>query len=182
MSAAVSTTTGTAHYGVTGWPLNQSLSPLLHHTDFAALGINALYMKWEVPPQKLPAFVESVRLLNIRGCSVTIPHKVELLPLLDEVSPLASRVGAANTMLLKVIQIGTISEAFDAVRLCYQHGWGVMPCDSRGEGASIADYCVGLSTGHLREGALGAVGYRFLQIEAELGNRAVFLGRKGFKP
>lgn len=91
-------------------------------------------------------------------------------------------VGAANTMLLKVNQIGTISEAFDAVRLCYQHGWGVMPCDSRGEGASIADYCVGLSTGHLREGALGAVGNRFLQIEAELGNRAVFLGRKGFKP
>ena len=101
MSAAVSTTTGTALYGVTGWPLSQSLSPLLHNTGFAALGINALYMKWEVPPQKLPAFVESVRLLNIRGCSVTIPHKVELLPLLDEVSPLASRVGAANTIYWK---------------------------------------------------------------------------------
>ena len=101
MSAAVSPTTGTALYGVTGWPLGQSLSPLLHNTGFAALGINALYMKWEVPPQKLPAFVESVRLLNIRGCSVTIPHKVELLPLLDEVSPLASRVGAANTIYWK---------------------------------------------------------------------------------
>ena len=98
MSAAVSPTTGTVLYGVTGWPLGQSLSPLLHNTGFAALGINALYMKWEVPPHKLPAFVESVRLLNIRGCSVTIPHKVELLPLLDEVSPLALRVGAANTI------------------------------------------------------------------------------------
>ena len=98
MSAAASTATGTALYGVTGWPLGQSLSPLLHNTGFAALGINALYMKWEVPPHKLPAFVESVRLLNIRGCSVTIPHKVELLPLLDEVSPLALRVGAANTI------------------------------------------------------------------------------------
>ena len=101
MSAAVSTTTGTALYGVTGWPLSQSLSPLLHNTGFAALGINALYMKWEVPPHKLPAFVESVRLLNIRGCSVTIPHKVGLLPLLDEVSPLAMRVGAANTIYWK---------------------------------------------------------------------------------
>ena len=98
MSAAASTATGTALYGVTGWPLGQSLSPLLHNTGFAALDINALYMKWEVPPHKLPAFVESVRLLNIRGCSVTIPHKVELLPLLDEVSPLAMRVGAANTI------------------------------------------------------------------------------------
>ena len=98
MSADACTAAGTALYGVTGWPLSQSLSPLLHNTGFAALGINALYMKWEVPPQKLPAFVESVRLLNIRGCSVTIPHKVELLPLLDEVSPLAMRVGAANTI------------------------------------------------------------------------------------
>ena len=59
MSAAVSPTTGTALYGVTGWPLSQSLSPLLHNTGFAVLGINALYLKWEVPPQKLPTFVES---------------------------------------------------------------------------------------------------------------------------
>ncbi|RLT38874.1 MAG: phosphopyruvate hydratase [Chloroflexi bacterium] len=91
-------------------------------------------------------------------------------------------VGAANTLLLKVNQIGTITEAFQAVQMAYDHGYGVMPCDSRGEGALIADYCVGLGTGHLREGALGPLGNRFLQIEAELGSRARFLGRKGFKP
>lgn len=101
MSAAASPTNGTALYGVTGWPLAQTLSPLLHNTGFRTLGINALYQKWEVPPEKLPAFVESVRLLDIRGCSVTIPHKVGLLPLLDEVSPLARQVGAANTMYWK---------------------------------------------------------------------------------
>jgi len=91
-------------------------------------------------------------------------------------------VGAANTLLLKVNQIGTITEAFQAVQLAYDNGYGVMPCDSRGEGALIADYCVGLGTGHLREGALGPLGNRFLEIEAELGSRARFLGRKGFKP
>ncbi len=91
-------------------------------------------------------------------------------------------VGAANCMLLKVNQIGTISEAFDAVRMCYDNGYGVMPCDSRGEGANIADYVVGLNTGHLREGGTGPVGNRFLQIEAELGSRAKFAGRMGFKP
>ena len=91
-------------------------------------------------------------------------------------------VGAANCMLLKVNQIGTISEAFDAVRMCYDNGYGVMPCDSRGEGANIADYAVGLNTGHLREGGIGPVGNRFLQIEAELGSRAKFAGRNGFKP
>lgn len=95
---AASPAEGTALYGVTGWPLAQSLSPLLHNTGFATLGIKALYLRWDVPPDRLPAFVESVRLLNIRGCSVTIPHKVTLMPLLDEVSPLARQVGAANTI------------------------------------------------------------------------------------
>ena len=91
-------------------------------------------------------------------------------------------VGAANAVLLKVNQIGTISEAFDTVQLAYDNGYAVMPCDSRGEGPLIADYTVGLGTGHLREGAIGHVGNRFLAIEAELGSRARFPGRKGLKP
>jgi len=88
-------------------------------------------------------------------------------------------VGAANAVLLKVNQIGTITEAFDTVNMAYRNGYGVMPCDSRGEGALIADYTVGLGTGHLREGGTGPLANRFLQIEAELGSRATFLGKKG---
>ena len=91
-------------------------------------------------------------------------------------------VGAANAVLLKVNQIGTISEALDTVQLAYRNGYGVMPCSSRGEGPDIADYTVGLSTGHLREGGTGPTANRLLKIESELGNDAKFLGRKGFKP
>lgn len=90
-------------------------------------------------------------------------------------------VGAANAVLLKVNQIGTITEAFDTVNMAFRNGYGVMPCDSRGEGALIADYTVGLGTGHLREGGTGPLANRFLQIEAELGSRAKFLGIKGLK-
>jgi enolase len=89
------------------------------------------------------------------------------------------KVHATDAMLLKVNQIGTISEAFSAVRMCYDNGMGVMPCESRGEGDAIADYTVGLNCGHLRESALGHSGNRFTQIEAELGSRAVFAGPKG---
>ncbi|GAB4559562.1 MAG: phosphopyruvate hydratase [Anaerolineae bacterium] len=89
--------------------------------------------------------------------------------------------GAANTVLLKVNQIGTISEAFEMVQLAYRHGYGVMPCSSRGEGADIADYAVGLNAGTVRESATGPSGNRFLQIEAELGPRARFLGPEGLK-
>lgn len=85
-------------YGVIGWPLTQSLSPLLHNTAFADLGLPALYQRWEVPPERLPLFVDSVRLLRIQGCSVTIPHKTPILTLIDAVRPLAKRAGAVNTL------------------------------------------------------------------------------------
>ena len=90
-------------------------------------------------------------------------------------------VGACNTVLLKVNQIGTISEAFDTVQLAYSNGYGVMPCQSRGEGADIADYAVGLSTGSIRGSGFNAAANRFIKIEQELGSRVKFSGKAGFK-
>ncbi len=90
-------------------------------------------------------------------------------------------VGGANCMLLKVNQVGTITEAFDAVEIAYRAGYGVMPCHSRGEGDAMADYVVGLGTAHTREGAIGTMANRFLEIEAELGERAKFLGKDALK-
>jgi len=90
-------------------------------------------------------------------------------------------IGAANAVLLKVNQVGTISEAFEMARLAQRYGYGVMPCGSRGEGPDIADYAVGLVTGHMREGGTGDTGNRLLQIEAELGSRAQFAGKEGLR-
>ncbi len=85
-------------YGVIGWPLSQSLSPLLHNTAFSTLGMSALYQRWEIPPEALSLFVQSMRLLHIKGCSVTIPHKTHLEPLLDTVTQTARQAGAVNTI------------------------------------------------------------------------------------
>lgn len=87
--------------------------------------------------------------------------------------------GACNTVLLKVNQVGTISEALDTVQWAYKNGYGVEPCSSRGEGPEIADYCVGINAGTVRHRSLGPIGNRFAQIEAELGGRAKFLGKAG---
>lgn len=89
--------------------------------------------------------------------------------------------GAANTVLLKVNQVGTISEAMEMVAIAYQNGYGVMPNSSRGEGIDIADYSVGINAATIRERACYPVGNRFLEIERELGSRARFLGIEGFK-
>jgi enolase len=88
---------------------------------------------------------------------------------------------AANTVLLKVNQVGTISEALEMIQYAYKFGYGVMPSDSRGEGASIADYAVGINAGSVRESAIGDRGNRFLEIEEELGKNAKFIGARGLK-
>ena len=88
---------------------------------------------------------------------------------------------AANTVLLKVNQIGTLSEAFEMIQYAYKNNYAVMPSDSRGEGAAIADYAVGINAGSIRESAVGDRGNRFLEIEEELGKSAKFIGAKGLK-
>ena len=90
-----------------------------------------------------------------------------------------AELGAANTVLLKVNQVGTISETMEMVQLAYRKGYGVMPCESRGEGDAIADYCVGINACAVREMAVGMVANRFLEIERELGSRAKFSGTEG---
>lgn len=89
------------------------------------------------------------------------------------------KAGAANCVLLKVNQIGTITEAFEMVNTAYRLGYGVMPCESRGELDTIADYAVGLSCGTIRECGIGDSNNRLLEIEAELGSAAKFWGRRG---
>ena len=90
-------------------------------------------------------------------------------------------IDAAHAVLLKVYQIGTISEAFKMAEFANNHGLSIQPCSSRGEGTDIADYSVGLNAGYVRESALGPRGNRFLKIEDELGGKAKFLGKAAFK-
>ncbi|MCL1829834.1 MAG: hypothetical protein FWG21_00220 [Oscillospiraceae bacterium] len=89
------------------------------------------------------------------------------------------KYGAGNCVLLKVNQIGSITEAFDMVQLAYNNNYGVMPCSSRGEGIDICDYSVGLKVGTVRESGTGEYANRFIEIEEELGSRATFAGKYG---
>lgn len=85
-------------YGIIGWPLNQTLSPLAHNAAFEETGVAAVYFKWPLPPADLKIFTEAMRLYKVKGCSVTIPHKVAVLEWLDGVSEAAALAGAANTI------------------------------------------------------------------------------------
>jgi len=88
-----------ALYGVVGNPIAHSLSPVMHNAGFAALGLNAVY----VPLQAADAddFVAFARQANVRGASITAPFKVAMLGKVDEIDPLARRVGAVNTLVAR---------------------------------------------------------------------------------
>ncbi|MBZ0256423.1 shikimate dehydrogenase, partial [bacterium] len=82
---------------VIGDPIEHTLSPCMHNAAFKSLGLNYVYVAFHV--KNIAQAMEGVRGFNIRGLSVTIPHKVEVMKHLDEVTPLAKRIGAVNTVI-----------------------------------------------------------------------------------
>lgn len=83
-----------------GHPVGHSLSPAMHQAAFAAAGINAAYLPWAVPPDRLSAAVQGLRVMeNLLGANVTVPHKEAIMPFLDGLTPEAEAVGAVNTLL-----------------------------------------------------------------------------------
>jgi shikimate dehydrogenase len=87
--------------GVLGWPVAHSRSPAIHNAAYRALGIDAAYAALAVAPGELAAALAGVRAMGFLGVNVTVPHKEEARRLCDEVEPLAERVGAVNTVVVR---------------------------------------------------------------------------------
>jgi shikimate dehydrogenase len=88
----------TALYGILGDPVAHSRSPDMHKAAFAALGIDATYVRFRVTKEHLRAAVRGLQALDIQGANVTVPHKEAVLAYLDEVSDEARAIGAVNTI------------------------------------------------------------------------------------
>jgi len=84
--------------GLIGDPVEHSMSPVMHNTAFREIGIDYVYVPFRVKQEELGEAIEGMRALNIRGLNVTIPHKVAVLQFLDELDPLAEKIGAVNTI------------------------------------------------------------------------------------
>lgn len=85
-------------YGIVGDPVRQSLSPQMHNQEFKKLGIDAYYHPFRIAKEDLPAGIRGMKVLDVQGFNVTVPHKVAVMPLLDEIDPLAQNIGAVNTV------------------------------------------------------------------------------------
>jgi shikimate dehydrogenase len=81
---------------VIGNPIAHSLSPLIHNAAFREKGLNYVYVAFQV--EELKDAIAGVKALGIRGLSVTIPHKIEIVPYLDDIDSLALAIGSVNTV------------------------------------------------------------------------------------
>ncbi len=86
----------TTLYGIIGRPVKHSLSPAMHNAAFTSLGLNCVYLP--LPTADLGGALEGLKHLNIAGASITIPFKEQVLSWLDEIDPLAEKIGAVNTV------------------------------------------------------------------------------------
>lgn len=122
MGHAMEFDTTTQFCGVIGKPVGHSLSPAIHNAAFRTLGLNFVYLAWQV--DAIGDAVKGLRALgNFRGASVTIPHKVAAMQFLDQVEPTAKRIGAINTIVAEKGElIGYNTDATGALRALRESG------------------------------------------------------------
>ncbi len=89
-------------YGLVGYPLGHSLSPVMHNTAFKELDVEAVYTLFPMQQSELGSFFEDLKHKNspIFGLNVTIPYKETVIPFLDLLDPFAQKVGAVNTVVI----------------------------------------------------------------------------------
>lgn len=87
--------------GILGYPVGHSLSPLMHNAAFSALELDYIYVPLPVDPDHLGQAVAGLKAMGFVGANVTIPHKVTIMPYLDELDRSAELVGAVNTIVIR---------------------------------------------------------------------------------
>ena len=96
--------------GLIGHPVAHSLSPRMHQVALDACGLEGEYRLYPVPPlpegqEELDKLIEAVRIGEINGVNVTIPHKRTVMPLLHELTSTAKSIGAVNTIFLRNLRL-----------------------------------------------------------------------------
>ena len=89
---------GTSLLGLLGNPVRHSLSPVMHNAALKTMGLNWRYLALPCESESLELVLQGLRAVGCHGLNVTIPHKQAIAALCEELSPLAERLGAVNTL------------------------------------------------------------------------------------
>lgn len=116
----------TGMYGIVANPIKHSFSPMMHNTSFQELGIDDVYLAFEVEEHKLQDFITSVHTLKIKGFNVSMPYKMKIMDYLDELTPEAKLCQAVNTVKNENGKlIGHISDGKGFYFACLEKKWDI---------------------------------------------------------
>ncbi len=141
--------------GVMGWPVMHSRSPLMHNYWFDQQGLAGAYLPLAIQPGSLAAALHALHPLGFAGCSITIPHKLEAMTIVDEVDGVAERIGAISCVVVRPdgSMFGTNNDWLGFIGNVKQQqpGWraDAGPVAVLGAGGGARAVCYGL----LQEGA-----------------------------
>lgn len=85
-------------YGVIGYPVKHSLSPVFQNALLKYSGLNAVYLAFEIKPEDLENAVRGFKAIGVKGINITVPHKEAIMKYLDEIEETAQEIGAVNTV------------------------------------------------------------------------------------
>jgi shikimate dehydrogenase len=88
-------------YGIIGFPVSHSLSPVFQQAAFDTLGLDAAYVPFEIPPERLDEALDAMSLFGVQGFNVTLPHKEAVYRWVSSRDPVAERAKAVNTVIRK---------------------------------------------------------------------------------
>ena len=147
--------------GIIGDPVQHSLSPQMHNAAFKHLKLNFVYIPFHVKPEEVGEAIRGMKALGVVGLNVTVPHKIEVMKYLDEITQDAAAIGAVNTICVK--GNGLVGDNTD--------GQGFVRSLVEDEGVTIASKnVVILGSG----GSARAIGYALLK---EGASRLIFCNR-----
>ena len=118
-------------YGLIGYPVKHTFSPLMHNAAFESLGINAIYLPFEVRPENLQSSLSYMKSIGVCGLNVTIPHKEKVLEYLDEIDKEASLIKAVNTIVIKNGRLKGFNTDGKGFVNSLKEGFGISPKGKR---------------------------------------------------
>lgn len=144
---------GTRVCALIGCPVEHSLSPAMHNAAFQHLGLDYIYVAFNVPPERLGDAVLGIKGLGIYGVNVTMPHKINVIKYLDELDEGARLAGSVNTILNRGEKlVGYTTDGLGALR-ALRHA-GIDPAGRKvvilGAGGASRSICFALAN-HVRE-------------------------------
>jgi len=109
--------------GLIAYPIRHSMSPTMHNEAFKKLGLDYVYVCFEVDNSTLKDTVQGLRAMKVRGWNVSMPNKVAITQYLDNLSPVSQIVGACNTVVNdNGILTGTITDGTGAMQSLSEEG------------------------------------------------------------